>query len=120
MRLIDADQYKKKLYEMMPEFDEEDSNACITGQTIHTCIEVLDDTPFVPQLNVALTLGELREMVGEPVYHQYNWFVIAHVEDDDFEHSTRIHMTDGTVFEFCVNKGSWPKFYRYKPEEGAK
>lgn len=47
MRPIDADAYKEELYEMMPEFDEENDKSCIEGQTIHFCIEVLDNMPTV-------------------------------------------------------------------------
>lgn len=57
MRMIDADEYKEKLYEMMPEFDEEDDKKCIEGQTIFFCIATLNDIPtIVPAPNDPLTL----------------------------------------------------------------
>ena len=68
MRLIDADEYKEKLYAMMPKFDEENDKKCIEGQTIFFCIATLDDMPTItPPPNTPLTLEELREMDGEPV-----------------------------------------------------
>lgn len=69
MRMIDSDEYKKKLYAMMPEFDEENDKKCIEGQTIFFCIATLDDMPTItPPPNDTLTLEELREMDGEPVW----------------------------------------------------
>lgn len=69
MRPIDADEYKKKLYAMMPEFDEENDKKCIEGQTIFFCIAVLNDMPTIaPPPNDPLTLDELQEMDGDIVY----------------------------------------------------
>ncbi|MCI9677972.1 MAG: hypothetical protein HFF77_03215 [Oscillospiraceae bacterium] len=73
MRLIDADEYKEKLYAMMPKFDEENDKKCIEGQTIFFCIATLDDMPTItPPPNTPLTLEELREMDGEPVWFSGN------------------------------------------------
>lgn len=62
-RMIDADEYKKNLYKMMPNFDEEDDKKCIEGQTILFCIKMLDDMPTIaPPPNNQLTLDQLRKM----------------------------------------------------------
>ena len=68
------------------------------------------------ELNDPLTLEELREMDGEPVYDWmgYEWFVVSEVADDG------VIMTDGTVFDIdedSVNSAVG-RFYRRKPEEG--
>lgn len=71
---------------------------------------------FLPPPNDPLTLEELREMDGEPVYDWmgYEWFVVSEVTDDE------VIMTDGTVFDIdedSVNSAVG-RFYRRKPEEG--
>lgn len=65
--------------------------------------------------NEPLTLDELREMEGEPVYdgHALQWYVIEDVDIVD-ELSTIICMTDGEVFD---SEDGLPPFYRRKPEE---
>ena len=72
---------------------------------------------IAPQPNAPLTLDELREMDGEPVYDWmgYEWFVVSEVSDDG------VIMTDGTVFDIdedSVNSAVG-RFYRRKPEEGT-
>ena len=116
--MIDSDEYKKKLYAMMPEFDEENDKKCIEGQTIFFCIATLDDMPTItPPPNDTLTLEELREMDGEPVYDWmgYEWFVVSEVSDDE------VIMTDGTIFDIDEDSVNTVvgRFYRRKPEEGG-
>lgn len=84
MRLIDADEYKEKLYKMMPDFDEENDKKCIEGQTIFFCIATLNDMPTIsPPPNDPLTLEELREMDGEPVWCcQYGWKICYGIVGD--------------------------------------
>ncbi|WP_258107192.1 Lar family restriction alleviation protein [Christensenella minuta] len=61
-----------------------------------------------------LTLDELREMEGEPVYNADNktWYVVEDIDEID-ELSTVISMTDTTEFD---SEEGLPKFYRTKPE----
>lgn len=63
-----------------------------------------------------LTLDELREMEGEPVYNADNktWYVVEDIDEID-ELSTVISMTDTTEFD---SEEGLPKFYRTKPERG--
>ena len=67
--------------------------------------------------NDPLTLDELREMDGEPVYDWmgYEWFVVSEVTDDE------VIMTDGTIFDIDEDSpnSSDQRFYRRKPEEGT-
>lgn len=72
MRLIDADEYKEKLYAMMPEFDEENDKKCIEGQTIFFCIATLDDMPTItPPPNAPLTMEEARESARQKLRRWY-------------------------------------------------
>ena len=67
--------------------------------------------------NDPLTLEELREMDGKPVYDRmgYGWFIVCEVTDDE------VIMTDGTVFDIDEDSPNTvgQRFYRRKPEEGA-
>ena len=72
---------------------------------------------ITPPPNDPLTLDELREMDGDPVYDWmgYEWFVVSEVTDDE------VIMTDGTVFDIdedSVNSAVG-RFYRRKLEEGT-
>ena len=69
--------------------------------------------------NDPLTLEELREMDGEPVYTDGVYYILDCLEDDIGTNRTLIHMTDGTAFEWSVSKGMYPIIYRRKPEEGT-
>ena len=120
MRLIDADKYMEKLYAMMPEFDEENDKKCIEGQTIFFCIATLDDMPTItPPPNTPLTLEELREMDGEPVWiipmRGSGGFRTWMLVDAEYELCREAH-GEMAVFENC---GKTWLAYRRRPEEGT-
>ena len=83
---------------------------------METAINLLKTHPD-NQLNDPLTLEELREMDGKPVYDRmgYGWFIVCEVTDDE------VIMTDGTVFDIDEDSPNTvgQRFYRRKPEEGA-
>ncbi|MCX4373471.1 MAG: hypothetical protein OSJ58_16955 [Dysosmobacter sp.] len=79
-----------------------------------TGLEPEEITPLIPPPNDPLTLEELREMNGEPVWceHQKNYVFIACVKDEPYKQ-----------IWFFTNKGKWDtilfhhtRFYRRKPE----
>lgn len=65
-----------------------------------------------------LTLDELRQMDGEPVYDGlgYEWFILAEITDDE------VIMTDGAVFDIDEDSMNTviERFYRHKPQEESK
>lgn len=76
----------------------------------------LSSVPTIaPPPNDQLTLEDLREMYGEPVYDWmgYEWFVILEVTEDD------VIMTDGTVFDIDEESpnNADGRFCRRKPED---
>ncbi len=68
--------------------------------------------------NALLTLDELRQMEGEPVYDWmgYEWFVVSEVTDEE------VIMTDGTAFDVDEESviTAVGRFYRHRPEEVEK
>lgn len=64
-----------------------------------------------------LTVEQLREMDGGPVYdwHLQEWFVISDVDVID-ELMSEINMTDGTIVDWDET-APLPKFYTHEPEQ---
>ena len=118
MKLYDNDAYREEFMALVYELLASDG----TNDRANQIIDAFDSAPEVEtepvQPNAPLTLDELREMEGEPVYDWmgYEWFVVSEVADDG------VIMTDGTVFDIdedSVNSAVG-RFYRCKPEEGTK
>ena len=63
-----------------------------------------------------LTLDDLRDMVGEPVFNEYEniWQIISDIDEVD-ELCTIINMTDGDEYD---TEDGFPGFYRTKPTGG--
>jgi len=70
--------------------------------------------------NAPLTLEELRKMDGKPVYVDGRYFILDHIETDELAGSSMwFYTTDGDSFEWSVQKGLYPMFYRRGPEEAS-
>lgn len=114
MRLIDADNLRGRVCEIFlcaePGSAEERRLSLVLGliDSEHT---------ITPPPNAPMTLEELRDMDGEPVYDWmgYEWFVVSEVSDDE------VIMTDGTIFDIDEDSVNTVvgRFYRSKPEEGT-
>ena len=114
MRLIDAEPIEKYIENGLNEKDP-------AKRFGHDAIEIMTEIHYAPTIapppNPPLTLEELREMDGKPVYDRmgYGWFIVCEVTDDE------VIMTDGTVFDIDEDSPNTvgQRFYRRKPEEGA-
>lgn len=102
MRLIDADKLREDLREAGMVF----------------ALRMVDAAPTIdPPLNAPLTLEELLEMDGEPVYLDFGdggeWVLVRVQQDKVFiTHKNTICAPANILFE-CGGKA-----YRRKPEEG--
>lgn len=110
MKLIDVEPIIKNLSAMKTQlgYDTIEIDGMIKA------LREAEEVTAAQQPNNPLTLEELREMDGAPVYDwmRYEWFVVSEVADDG------VIMTDGTVFDIdedSVNSAVG-RFYRRKPE----
>lgn len=120
MRLIDADNLKSVLQNIREHLEESGTQQSMIGSSwIEYAIEVVGAQYTVsPSSNDPLTLEELREMEGEPVWFSndftktHTWRVISHVS------KWIVYFTDGGSGIIKDYGKTWMA-YRRKPEEGT-
>lgn len=125
MRPIDADAYGEKLYKMMPEIDEKNGETCMRRQMTYFCLAVLNDIPTIaPPPNNPLTLEELREMDGEPVWvvefngYPPRWGLVYWCKKNKRD-IVYITINNGVSIDAKTFMAAGGQIYRRKPEEGT-
>ena len=122
MRPIDGDNLYSVLDNIAAHlFETKSEPQCSMAQTIQYAMGIVMDQPTIAPLPSApLTLDELREMDGEPVYVRYlggagEWGLVETMYGYDF---TEIRFRNGLAnveSEYgLISRGA--KFYRHKPE----
>ena len=109
MNLYDNDAYREEFMKGVYELLSDDSDNFRANQII----DLFDNAPVFNPSNESLTIEQLREMVGEPVYDYLGqeWYIIQEYYDHE------LLMTDGTSFEDDDELDSVDeRFYRRPPE----
>lgn len=117
MKLYDNDAYREEFMALVYELLDSDG----TNDRANQIIDAFDSAPEVEaepvQPNAPLTLEELREMDGEPVWcEKFEWRICYGVSD--FRGCLCMETGAGSCIQLNDYGKTW-RAYRRKPEEGT-